>query len=100
MDVMTLSNLIQISLAIIGLIVSAIWFINDKRRKRYSSFLWGMWCILLAIYKLYHWSNPSGLSLHSSFEFSFENLIFTLGIISIIFIGVSNILEEYKYGFK
>jgi hypothetical protein len=94
MDVLTFLNQAQFVLAIIGAIVSIIWYVTDKRRVRYAPFLWGIWCIILAVYRIYRWSDSNTAVLHASLA----SLLFTLGLVSVIFIGASNIWEAYKHG--
>ena len=94
MDVTLFLNQLQFVLAGIGIMVAIIWYIIDKRRTRYSPTLWGMWCLILAVYRVYRWTNVGGALLHASLA----SLIFTLGVISVIFIGISNIWEVYKHG--
>ena len=96
MDISALLNQVQFALAIIGVIVTVIWFFCEKHRIRYAPVMWCIWCIVLVIYRLYRWNSPNGLSIHSSLASS----IFMLGLVSIIFIGISNIVEVFKHGFK
>jgi hypothetical protein len=94
MDVTLFLNILQLILAFCGIVVSVIWYLLDKRRIRYSPFLWGMWCLILIIYRTYRFTDPNSGLIHSSLA----SLLFMLGIVNVIFMGITNIVEVRKHG--
>lgn len=90
--------LTQFMVALLGIIVSAIWYLTEKRRVRYISLLWGMWCALLASYRVYRWTIVAVSHDQALFLNSLVNWLLLMGAINVCLITIDHIVGVHRRG--
>jgi hypothetical protein len=98
---MTSTTFLQFSqfiIALIGLITSIVWYVVEKRRVRYISVMWGMWCFLMVTYRVYRFTLGTVTTEQALFINSLINFILLLGAVSVATINISHIIGAKKHG--
>jgi hypothetical protein len=88
----------QFIVATLGAITSAVWYFSERRRVRYISALWGVWCVLLMAYRIYRWTLITVLQDQALFINSLINWLLLLGALSVFVITIDHIIGVYKHG--
>lgn len=89
----------QFIIATLGFFTYVVWFFIERRRVRYISIMWGIWCAGLIAFRLAVFFFPTE---HTADDIlvlnSLSNTLFLFGAVSVLVITIDHIIGAYRHG--